>query len=403
MGNDMKELKASSHFLNLLLDNIDSAILIVDDQMEIHQFNNSFLDLFDCTPECILDRSFGRVSGCINAVKADSGCGNTSRCRRCEVRGLILDTRPETEPPKTQHIEHIFYIHGSPVLKHLSIRTRPIHFRGRNMILVIIRDVSENEQYKKELEERQAEIEQELQAAADLQKSLLPDAQIDIPNTCAAWRFEPCHHVGGDLFQIYQDSDDTVSTYALDVCGHGIHSAFVAVTVSQFLSSLHNRMRLTGKRFPPEKVMNRLDRAFPMDRFDCFFSIAYATLNIRTGRLVYSNAGHMPPLILRADGRLDILQPHDTVIGAGFEGSFGQYEETLKKGDRFILYTDGLVENYGRDGERFGKYKFYAAIKEMYRLCLPDLVKGVFDRSSSLRSGMPPTDDMSLVAIEFTP
>ncbi len=402
MGNDIKDLKDSSVFLNLLLDNIDSAILVVDDNLDIHQFNASFLDLFDCTPDCILDRSFGQVSGCVNAVTENSACGNTTKCRFCELHNAIFPAHSEQIQQDKQFLERTFYINGVPVLKHLTLRTRAIRFRGRRMTLVIINDISESERQKRKLEERQAGIEHELRAAADLQKSLLPDENLHIPNTITAWRFEPCRHVGGDLFQIYRDSDDTVSAYALDVCGHGIHAAFVAVTVSQFLSSLHSRMRLTGKRFSPEQVMNRLDKAFPMDRFDCFFSIAYATLNLKTGALVYSNAGHMPPLILRADGKLDTLHRHDAVIGAGFDRSFGQNEDTLKSGDRLILYTDGLVENFGRDGERYGKYKFYKALHQMHHLSLAELVNGVFDRSHGLREGQPPTDDMSLVAIEYS-
>jgi len=403
MQTELTNLKESKAFLNLVLNNIDAAILIVDEHFHIHKFNKSFLDLFDQALDCIVDRSFGQVAGCVNAVRENKGCGETSKCRCCNLKQSLLQTLPEDFQGAKKRLERVFYINGSPVSKYLEFTSQPIRFKGRKMMLVIINDITEIEKQRRELEGKQAQIELDLEAAANLQKSLLPRKGINITNMDSAWRFEPSHKVGGDLFQIYRDSDNQVSMYTLDVCGHGIHAAFVAVTVSQFLLSLHNRMRLTGRLFTPEKVMSRLDKAFPMDRFDCFFSIAYATLDVQTGSLVYSNAGHMPPLILRSDGKLDILQQHDTVIGAGFDWSFGQNEEKLGIGDRFVLYTDGLVENFGPDGERYGKYKFYTALKQMHRLPLDDLVKSIFEHSHTLRGVSSPTDDMSLVAIEYLP
>ena len=188
----------------------------------------------------------------------------------------------------------------------------------------------------------------------------------------------------------------------LDVCGHGVSAALVAVTISQFLMSLHNRMRLTGKLISPENVMNRLDKAFPMERFDCFFSIVHAMLNIETGRFVYSNAGHMPPLILRSTGRLEVLEKHGTPVGIGFGAAFGQDEKQLRAGDRLILYTDGLIENYGTDGERKGKDRFHAFMENFCHLPTQDLVARMFEDASRKRAGAAPSDDMSLIAVEYT-
>ena len=188
----------------------------------------------------------------------------------------------------------------------------------------------------------------------------------------------------------------------LDVCGHGVSAALVAVTILQFLMSLHNYMRLTGKLFSPETVMNRLDKEFPMERFDCFFSIAYITLNIETGRFVYSNAGHMPPLILRSTGHLEMLENHGTAIGIGFGAAFGQEEKQLNAGDRLILYTDGLIENFGTEGEREGKDRFHAFMENSHHLPTQDLVDRVFEDANGQRGGSAPSDDMSLIAVEFT-
>ena len=399
---ELDNLKESNEFLNLILENINSAILIADENMRIHQFNKSFLSLFDHAADRVFESSFGQISGCVNAVKENKACGGTSQGQFCVLRKTLLQTLVEDYPVDRKSMERVFYIKGMPVLKYLEVTSRLIQFHGQKMILVIIYDVSEIEEQKRKLEKQQQQINHELETAAEIQKSLLPDCDLEIDNILIAWRFEPSGHIGGDIFQIHKISKDQIGIYMLDVCGHGVSAALVAVTISQFLMSLHNYMRLTGKLFSPEAVMSRLDKEFPMERFDCFFSIAYITLNIETGRFVYSNAGHMPPLVLRSSGRLEMLESHGTPIGIGFGAAFGQEEKQLHAGDRLILYTDGLIENFGTDGEREGKDRFHAFMEDFRHIPTRELVDRAFEDADRQRGGTAPSDDMSLIAVEYT-
>ena len=398
----LSDLRESNEFLNLLLDNINSAVLIADEKMQIHQFNKSFLDLFDRTTDQPVDRSFGQIAGCVNAVVENQSCGHTSQCQFCSIRRSLLQTLLDKAPVDRRRMERRFFIDGRAVTKYLEFSARPIQFQGRRMILVIIYDITDIETQKRELEAKQEQIDHDLEAAAGIQQSLLPHNAPDIPAIRTAWQFEPCDRVGGDIFQIHQTSETSISAYVLDVCGHGVSAALVAVTVTQFLQGLQNRMRLTGKLFAPDAVLERLNEAFPLDRFDSYFTIAYIGLDLRTGRLTYANAGHVPPLLLRADGTLDTLSQHDTVIGSGFKGRFGQASVRLSAGDRLVLYTDGLTDNFGPDGERNGRRRFLAALRNLCGRTVDDLVTAVMAQSRSLRGDVPPTDDISLLAVEYT-
>lgn len=402
MRTELNDLRESNEFLNLLLDNINSAVLIADEQLQIHQFNSSFLDLFDRASAPPPPGSFGQISGCVNAIQENRACGETSRCRMCLLRRALIQTLTEKVPVDRRRLERVFYIDGKPVQKYLEFSARPVSFQGQRMILVIIYDITDIETQKRELEAKQSQIDQDLAAAAEIQKSLLPHQAPDVPGVRTAWRFEPCLQVGGDIFQVHVNDDGHISAYILDVCGHGVSAALVAVTVSQFLTGLNNRGRLTGKPFAPEAVLNRLDTAFPLDRFDCYFTIACASIDVRTGRLVYGNAGHVPPLVLTAAGALEILEHHGTVIGTGMAFPFGQAEKRLTKGDKLLFYTDGVVDNFGPADAPEKKEHFFRHLKANAHLSPEALVDRVMSRARSLRGAAEPDDDMSLLAIEFT-
>ncbi len=354
MSSEMQKLKESNEFLNLLLDHVDAAVLILDEDLKIHQFNRSFLDLFDRAADKFIQASFGQISGCVNSVRENLPCGSTSKCQFCLLNDSLIETLTSRAPVKRQRMDRTFYIDGRAVQKNLEFTARPIQFSERHMILVIIYDVTDREQQKKEIKSKQTIIEQDLQAARKIQMSLLPDREMVVPHIQTAWQFQPWHLVGGDIFQVYVNSPEEIGAYVLDVCGHGVSAALVAVSVSQFLHSLHNRMRLTGRIFCPGEIIDRLETAFPLDRFNCFFTVVYASLDVQSGRLVYANAGHVPPLILRSDGRLESLDHHGTVIGVGLDSPSGQEEHQLEVGDRLLLYTDGMLDNFGLDGERGG-------------------------------------------------
>ncbi|MGD2014451.1 MAG: hypothetical protein PVH37_27455 [Desulfobacterales bacterium] len=148
MWTELQNLKESNEFLNLLLDNINSAVLIADENLKIHQFNNSFLDLFDKATESALEASFGETVGCVNAILENKSCGETSQCSQCVLRSSLIHNLIDRAPVDNQPLNRIFYINGRPVEKHFQFSTRPIKFQGRKMFLIIIYDVTDIELQK---------------------------------------------------------------------------------------------------------------------------------------------------------------------------------------------------------------------------------------------------------------
>jgi len=399
---ELKDLKESNEFLNLLLDNINSAILIADENLQIHHFNNSFLNLFDHTADGFIAKGFGEATGCINAVIENKACGETSSCAHCLLRKSLIQTLVEDVPVDRQHLERTFYLDRKPVQKHLEFSTRRIRFQGRDMFLIIIYDITEIEQKKIELQNKQKLIEQDLKAAAAIQQSLLPEVTPHIEGIEVAWQFEPCEQIGGDIFNLVELDENHVGIYMLDVCGHGVPAAFMAVAASQFLRGGRGLLGKKTGALPTENIVQKLDRAFPFERFDSYFSIVCLKVNVKKGSFSYSCAGHPPLILLRAEGTTELLDHHGPVIGSGSGVSFGQEGRDLCENDKLLLYTDGIYECRNLTGEVFGKDRFYEVIEKHRHLPIRELVDAVFAAVEVFRQGAKPDDDISILGIEYT-
>lgn len=394
------DLRESNEFLNLLLDNMNSAVLIADENLQIHHFNDGFLHLFAKSKEDVIER-FGGASGCIYAVEENKACGETSYCEECILRRSALKTMVEEVPADKVKLERIFYIDSDPVIKHLEISTRHIYFQGSKMILVIIYDVTDIEQQKIELQRSQHQLDQDLKAAAGIQQSLLPEYSPWTGAMNIAWRFEPHGQIGGDIFNIDYPEKNHIDLYMLDVCGHGVPAALITVSVSQFLQSKRSLLGDESRVMPPETVLESLERAFPFERFDSYFTIVYMTMDFAQGLLTYSCAGHPPPILLRSNGTLEVLARHGPVIGLGGGKPFGQEEKKLQRGDKVVLYTDGILENRNPVGEIFGKHRFYEALQRHRTDSVEGMVEAVYAEVKNFGKAAELDDDISILAVEY--
>ena len=401
MLTELEDLKESNEFLNLLLDNINSAVLIADENLQIQQFNDSFLNLFDSAAESVLEASFGETAGCVNAITESKACGQTSHCAQCILRRSLIQTLTDRVPVDNQPLNRVFYINGEPVDKHLQFSTRTIMYQGRKMFLIIIYDVTDIEQQKNELINKQKQLDRDLESAAAIQQSLLPARSPKIDNIQIAWEFEPCEQIGGDIFNIHHMDDGKVGLYMLDVCGHGVPAALISVAVSQFLNSGDGLLGNNCELVSPDIVLNKLDRAFPFERFDSFFSIICMTLDLHQGLLTYSSAGHPPPVLARSDGALQILDHRGPSIGFGCEDPIGQHTIQMQTGDKIMLYTDGVLESRNTKEDLYGKSRFYDVLQKHRHEPIRKLVDAVYANVNEFRHQAKPDDDISILGVEY--
>lgn len=262
-------------------------------------------------------------------------------------------------------------------------------------------------QTNRELLEKQRRLDEDLKAAAVIQSSLLPTRTPYFRNVAVVWRFQPCDLIGGDIFNVLQLDEQHLGIYMVDVSGHGVPGAMVTVSVSQTLQPERGYLKRSRSDFPyyeivsPVEVCSALDRDYPIERFEKHFTIVYAVLDTKDGHLKYCSAGHPPPILLRADGRVELLDRIGTIIGLGGIVPFEEDERRLTAGDRLVFYTDGVVECQNEEGELYGQDRFLSLLQGLKKEPIACILDNVLDSLKVFAGGARFQDDVTLLGIEY--
>jgi sigma-B regulation protein RsbU (phosphoserine phosphatase) len=258
------------------------------------------------------------------------------------------------------------------------------------------------------LQERQSRLEEDLRAAADIQRALLPKEGLSLPGVSLAWHFAPCEAVGGDLFGALVLDDRSLGFYILDVSGHGVPSAMLTVSAAQSLTPgggivcRREPDSLLARAVPPAEVLSALDREYPFERFERYFTISYLVLELEGGTLRYSSAAHPPPLLLHPDGTLREMTEGGPILGAGLGPAlFEEGQRQLHGGERVFLYTDGIPEFEDPGGRLFGRDSFCRVLRETASLSLAAACEQVAAALREFGGTRAPQDDVSLLAFEL--
>ncbi len=340
-----------------------------------------------------------------------------SRLRRrketADVPIIFLSAKSETDD-KIKGLEAgaVDYVTKPFSMGEVLARVR-VQLKIRSLTLSLKESNESLKRALEELEKRQERIEDDLRAAAIIQTSLLPDSPPVVDTMKFAWEFKPSYKIGGDIFNLFFVDESHLGVYVLDVSGHGVPSAMVAVTVSQLLRPPDSvsGSSIVCKRIEdppcfeivsPSRVLATLDKAYPIERFEKFFTISYLVLDCDTGRVNYSNAAHPFPIVVRRDGTLELLDKGGSIIGLGTGEGFEEGEAQLDPGDRLYVYTDGIVEYRNSDRVFFGQKRFFDILTESRSLSLHRTLRRVIETLEAFDASLAPQDDITLLGIEFT-
>lgn len=288
----------------------------------------------------------------------------------------------------------------------ISTESTGIPILDRNGVLIkwrgVDRDITEKRRVEEEI--RKAHIKlavahHEMKIARRIQESLLPAGPLIVPGVRVEGYCLPADQVGGDYFDYFCRDGATVDVVIADVSGHAVGPALFMVETR---SALRTQAQIIAEPGETLFLMNSFLYQ-DLSQSDHFITMFYLQYNCATRKISYANAGHNPPLLMRRGAlSCQTMDAEGLVLGVKDVVCFDQKEQTLEPGDLVFLYTDGLTEAQGPDGEFFGTGRLCRIISDNAHLPAGQLMEVCVHELSSFRKTDTFTDDLTMVVLNVT-
>lgn len=247
-----------------------------------------------------------------------------------------------------------------------------------------------------EVEQVERMISKELSQAGEIQRRLLPSAAPKVPGMDLAGYNLPCRTVGGDYFDFFELSGGKIAIVVGDVAGKGMPAAMM-------MSSLQARLQILVETDEnPASIVTRLNKSIssncPDNRFITFF---LAIMDPANGEIRYCNAGHNPPLLVRANGTTEKLEGGGIILGILPIAQYSEHPASIRSGDTLVLFSDGVSEAMpeGVD-EEFGEMRISMSILNRGSQTSHQLIEGVIEDLQIWCAGTPYADDVTLLIVK---
>ncbi len=243
-------------------------------------------------------------------------------------------------------------------------------------------------------ERRLLSIENELAIAREIQASILPSDVPQLSRMRISAAYCPMTAVAGDFYWFIAVDPNRAGFFVADVSGHGVPAALIASMIKVAMQSA------VPCANDPQSVLRGVERALSGQQHGQFVSAAYLWLDTERHKALYSAAGH-PPLLRWSQGKLESIQSNGLIFGVVPDCDYPVREISIATDDRFLLYTDGLIEPENTNGESFGDHKLEEVVRENQYRPPSELSDRLL---SELRQWQPASaaqqDDITLIVID---
>ncbi|MBI5352855.1 MAG: SpoIIE family protein phosphatase [Chloroflexi bacterium] len=238
-------------------------------------------------------------------------------------------------------------------------------------------------------------LERELQVAADIQFSILPDELPKVAEFDFGARILPARQVGGDFYDIFMVAENRVGIMIGDVADKGIPSAiFMARTHALIMAEADTGM---NAREVMQIVNHHITR---LQKTTQFVTVLYGILDLQTRVFEYARAGHEPPLILNPDGSVErISHSSGMALGLWDTVTLDVRSVTLPPGSTFLLFTDGMTDCRDTQGEPFGLERIKKTLGDLANVSAQHACDHLLATLVNFQDGSKQDDDVTLVAI----
>ena len=316
--------------------------------------------------------------------------------------GVVVDGRPATVDTPEARVELLnelikegnnryvyvipmYYLPRAALISILFIISNALNRRTNELLMEEIKANTEQEKSKAELN-----------IARRIQMNTLPTEEINTDSVEILGEVKAAKEVGGDLYDFLNIDDDHVAILIGDVSGKGVPAAmFMMKTITSFRDFAKNELS-------PAKILTAINSSIHRGNAENMFVTCFlAILDKRNGKVVYSNAGHNPPIIGNKDGYSYLKCRSGFLLGCFDKAMVSDEELTLNKGDTITLYTDGVTEARNIKGDFYGEQHFldvmnknpHDTVAAIHEDIKKDLTEYVGEASQS--------DDITLLSIKY--
>ncbi|HET7226770.1 MAG TPA: SpoIIE family protein phosphatase [Candidatus Eisenbacteria bacterium] len=246
----------------------------------------------------------------------------------------------------------------------------------------------------RELLERRR-LEKELAIARDIQRSFLPERAPELPGFDLAGATFSHDEVGGDYFDFIRVSDSRIGLAIADVSGKGIPASLIMAGFRMtLLAQIRNEFAIGAAM---RKANSLLYESTERDKFVTAF---YGVLDVKHRVLNFTNAGHNPPLLRRADGSLEALEEGGMALGVLPDARYEERPLALRPGDVLVMFTDGVSEAQAPSGELFGERRLEQCLERLADRSAREILDGIVQEARAWAGERGLSDDLTVMVLK---
>ncbi|NOR26854.1 MAG: SpoIIE family protein phosphatase [Desulforhopalus sp.] len=376
------ELRETIGKMEVALSEIEDAIIWTDGTGEIRWCNKAFDNL--------VGRSHLSILG-----------SDLSELLPLKAQGISVDS---TEEPIQQLLaseynrrEFEAELQGKLEILEISCSEFSLSDSQKSVILAL-RVVTQQRRMADALAASRKRMEEELQIGREIQMSLLPATLSEEPEFSLCALCEPAFEVGGDFYDHYFIRKNQLCFCVGDVSGKGVPAAlFMAVAKTMLRDHAYG-----GKNRTAEIVRQVNQQISVHNPASMFCSLFIAILDIKSGLLVYTNAGHNPPFFKENEGSYELIKDkHGPVIGVSDEIVYDEGRIQMKPGDTILVYTDGVTEAIGPNDDFYTVERFRDFLEGEKLGEPPAVVSAVADDVRRFKGKAHQADDITLICLQY--
>lgn len=236
-------------------------------------------------------------------------------------------------------------------------------------------------------------LEEDMRIAAEIQTSLLPRGAPKLDGWELVGSNRPSRSVGGDYYDFGHRGDDVLLALG-DVSGKGTGAALLMTVLRAAVRAHWTDDSVSGA---VREINRTVNENVPSGKFVTFF---LGRLDPSGGGITYVNAGHNPPLLIRADGSLETLTQGGMVLGMFDSVDYDEGTAELAPGDTLLIFSDGVTESWSEEGEEYGDERLIELAKQKRTLSAEELQEAILADLDRFEGGGPASDDRTLIVLK---